>query len=224
MKVRVDLTHHNFSLIVSHWRFPNFGALRHARDLLATQDFIITCYVAEAFGFARGTRDQLLDGEADLLRSLLLHEDSRVRQLTVTAAHALAGQHRALAVELVTSGRFGDSLKVADAVAAAFGGSRPSGFLVWTDLSDSQADQFLEQLRRCPSIDEYSIMVLVAEITRSRPEAVLKLLMGRVEMRETDEHPSPYCTPLPHMWHVPLNFKARDQPRSFTLSHCSMIV
>jgi transcriptional regulator with XRE-family HTH domain len=187
-------------------------ALRRARDLLAAHETVITCYVAEAFGLGLGARDTLSDGEADLLRSLLVDEDPRVRQATAIAAQRLGRRHRALATELVTSARFADSPDTAEEVAAAFG---PHGFLSWDDLSDAQAQHVLRQLRECRSIDGYQITVLLAEISMKRPEDLLKLLMDRVELLESGERSQADYDPLPRSWHAPLGFKADSRYAQF---------
>jgi len=77
-------------------------AFRQAQDLLATQDADVTRYVADAFGFARGSREDLIDGEGELLRSLLDNDDPEVRRLVAEAAMAVAAKRPALAIDLLT--------------------------------------------------------------------------------------------------------------------------
>ena len=183
-------------------------AIREALDLLATRESRITRYVAEAFGFARGNRPDLLDGEDDLLRSLLNSEEPEVRSLAVTAAIALARTSPGLARELLTSVNFADSSSVAEAVAAAFG---PYNVLSWADLSENQADQILSQLHECPSIDSHEITVLLAEIAKSQPDRVLGLLKERVETWEDNESSRASYLPLPRTWNVQPDFKVHDR-------------
>ena len=180
-------------------------ALQQARDLLATHDTVIACYVADAYGVSLGERDNLLEGEADLLRSLAIHEDPQVRRFTAIAAYRLARRHRALAVELVTSVRFEDSAGVAEEVAGAFG---QHGFLSWTDFAPGPARHFLDQLRKCPSIDGYHIGVLLVEIAKSDASELLMLLMDRVELAESREGGLEGYDPLPNAWDVPLPFRS----------------
>lgn len=62
----------------------------------------LTREVAHAFGIQRG-RGDLLDGEGDLLRELAAHEDNVARRAVLGAVHAIAAQHKDLAVELLTA-------------------------------------------------------------------------------------------------------------------------
>lgn len=188
------------------------AALQQARDLLATQDSVIACYVADAYGLSLGERDTVLKAEADLLRSLATEDNPQVRRFTVIAAHRLARRHRALAVELVMSIRFADCAGVAEEVAGAFG---QYGFLSWASLSPATADTFLGQLRDCSSIDGYQVGVLLAEIAKSDPDKLLQLLMNRAELAESREDGMNGYEPLPHTWHVPLPFDSDDRYAGF---------
>ena len=183
-------------------------AIRHAFDLLATNDVDVVRYVAEAFGFARGNRSVLLDGEEYLLRSLLDREDPKIRSLAVAAAIAVARTSPRLALNLLTSTRFADSPMVAEAVAAAFG---PYSALSWTDLSENHADQILNQLRKCPSIGSHEITELLAEIAKEHPDRVLDLLKDRVETWESNKTLRSSYLPLPHTWYVKPEFKEYDR-------------
>ena len=180
-------------------------AIKRALDLIATGEIGVMRYVTEAFGFARGNRAGLLDGEADLLRSLLASQDAGVRQLAVTAALALGRTSPALALEMLTSVRFTDSASVADGVAAAFG---PHGILPWASLPATQAARILDQLRGCPSIGSYEITTLLAEVSKSQPDQVISLLKDRVDAWQ--EGRSPDYLPLPRLWHVQPDFKTHD--------------
>ena len=182
-------------------------AIRQALSLLATREPGVTRYVAEAFGFARGNRSNLLDGEDDLLRSLLGSDEPDVRCLAVTAVIALARTSPGLALELLTSVNFTDSPSVAEAVAAAFG---PYSVLSWADLPENQADQILRQIHECPSIDSHEITSLLAEIAKTQPDRILSLLKGRVETWENKESSHAGYLPLPRSWHVQPDFKAHN--------------
>jgi transcriptional regulator with XRE-family HTH domain len=183
-------------------------AAQQAAGLVATGEPEVVRSLAEAFGFARGNRTDLLEGEEELLQSLISSDDRQVRQLAVTAAIALARTNPALALELITTVRFADAPEVAANVAAAFG---QYGGLSWTDLSAHQASQILDQLRECPSIDSYEIGVLLAEITQGQPELVLALLKDRASGWEDVGHSVSGYQPLPHIWHVQPDFTAHDR-------------
>jgi hypothetical protein len=93
-------------------------AMSLARALVDTSSVVDARAVAHAFGFGRGNRTTLLDGEADLLRDLITHADPHVRRLAVSAARLLGDSNRELAMQLVTNVRFGGSTKLAAEVAA----------------------------------------------------------------------------------------------------------
>jgi len=150
---------------------PEHGLAR-ARELPETGNLAAVRNVAHALGWGRGRRTSLINGEADLLRSLLRRDDLIVRQLTVAAGRTLSQAYPALAAELVTTVRFADSPLVADAVAGAFSGL---GYPRWNDLSASQASDLLSQLTGCPSISEYHITQLLDEISSQDPEAGVDL-------------------------------------------------
>ncbi len=177
-------------------------ALTRANELLATEDVVVQRYVAQAFGWGRGNRAALLDGEADLLRSLIRKQDAVVRRLAAAAARTLSTSRHPLALELVTTVQFADSGDIAEEIAAAFS----PGHLSWTDLSPAQADDLLAQLRACPRIDGYQVITLLAEISKTNPEAVLELLRARVERYEQNRSLANY-EPLPHRWHKRLHFR-----------------
>ncbi len=177
-------------------------ALTRAHELLATGDIVVQRYVAQAFGWARGNRAALVDGEADLLKSLVQNDDATVRRLAIAAARALSRSRHPLALELVTTVQFADAGDVAEEIAGAFG----PGCLLWTDLSPPQADDFLRQLSACPRIDGYQMTTLLGAISKTDPEAVLEILKGRVETYEQDRSLVNY-EPLPHMWHNRLHFR-----------------
>jgi len=195
-------------------------AIRQALNLLATREPGVTRYVAEAFGFARGNRPHLLDGEDDLLRSLLDSDEPDVRCLAVTASIALASSSPGLALELLASVNFADSPNVAEAVAAAFG---PYSVLSWADLPENQADQILSQILECPSIDSYEITALLAEIAKSQPDRILTLLKDRVETWENKKSSHTGYVPLPRSWHVRPDFKVHNHYPALLRSVCDWI-
>ncbi|MEU4701790.1 helix-turn-helix domain-containing protein [Nonomuraea dietziae] len=177
-------------------------ALTRARELLATEDVLVQRCVAQAFGWSRGDRSTLVDGEADLLRYLARSQDPAIRRFVAAAAGRLSTFQRLLALELVTTIKFADSAHVAEDIASIFS----SGHLSWADLSPMQADDFLSQIRDCPSIDGYQINVMLGEVSKSSPETVLELLKGRVEVYEQNT-PHVNYEPLPHIWHKKLHFR-----------------
>jgi hypothetical protein len=181
------------------------SALTRAHQLLATKNIVIQRLVAQAFGWGRGNREGVIDGEAELLRSLVQHGDPTVRLLAVAAARTLSKSRHPLALELVTTVRFVDSSEIGEEVAGAFG----PGYLSWTQLSTLQAGKFLEQLRACPGIDGHQVLILLGAISREQPELVLDLLKGRVEAYERGRPLVKYA-PLPQRWDNGLHFRESE--------------
>lgn len=176
--------------------------LARLRELLETDDLDITRNVANTLGWGRGGRSTLLNGEDQILRTLIRHEDPIVRQHTVFAARRISPAEPALARELITTVRFADSDSLADDVAAAFTGQ---GHIHWQDLTDDEARQFLDQLAECQSISQYHVTLLLAEISGHEPQTAVDLLIRRIETWEQSQSPLDY-DPLPHKWHQPPRF------------------
>jgi len=181
--------------------------LARARELLDTADLGIARSVANALGWGRGRRMSLVDGEADLLRSLVRHDDPVVRTYAVAAGRPLSQEHLALAAELITTVRFADSPKLADEVAAAFTGR---GYLRWNDLPGRHVLAMISQLADCSSIDGYHVSMLITEICSRAPETAADLLMRRVEIWEQTGNVLAY-DPLPRRWHHTPRFTDHPQ-------------
>jgi len=181
--------------------------LARLRELLQSGDLAITRNVANTLGWGRGGRTSLLDGEDQTLKTLIRHEDAIVRQHTVFAASRISPAEPALARDLVTTVRFADSGPLADDVAAAFTGQ---GHIRWQDLSNEEARQILHQLAECPSITEYHVTLLLADISGQDPEAVVDLLIRRIETWEQSKSPHDF-DPLPRIWHHPPRFTSHPQ-------------
>ena len=73
--------------------------LPRTRELLKTGDLRIIQNAANALSSGRGRRTSLLSGEADILRSLVRHDDPVVRTFTVSAGRTLSQEHLALAAD-----------------------------------------------------------------------------------------------------------------------------
>ena len=181
--------------------------LARTQELLETGNLAIVRDVANTLGWGRGQRASLFDGEDDLLLTLVRHDDPIVRRYIIFSSRTLSQSHPALAKQLVTTVRFADSGDLADDVAAAFSGP---GFLRWEDLSESQARAILSQVADCPSVNEYHVTVLLAEICRHDPETLASLLIQRIENWEQTPSPPAY-DPLPRIWQQAPPFAAHPQ-------------
>lgn len=181
--------------------------LARIQELLATGNASLIRNVANTLGWGRGQRTSLFDEEAAILKSLIGYDDPVVRRYTLFAARAIHAVEPALSKELVTTVHFADSRPLADDVAAAF--CRP-GYLQWSELTEGDARSILGQLADCPSIDDYHITTLLADISGRDPDAIVNLLIRRIETWEQTESVLDY-TPLPDRWQEELKFDAHPQ-------------
>jgi transcriptional regulator with XRE-family HTH domain len=177
-------------------------AMNLARALVDTPSVVDTRAVAHAFGWGRGRRTALLEGEPALLLGLIAHDDQEVRRLAVSAAGSIDGDQQ-LALQLVTNVQFADSPSVAAEVAALL--TAPNAAR-WESLTDAEIDDLFDQLRQCPSIDDYHITTLLAELSAARPEQVLDLLLRRAETYEHHSSPTDYDA-FPFHWDTPLRLQ-----------------
>ncbi|GAA4462563.1 hypothetical protein [Phytohabitans houttuyneae] len=177
-----------------------------ADALIATGSTVVARHVAHAFAWGRGDRSDLLDNEANLLRSLATHDDPTIRQIAAQAVQPLSSGQRPLALELAATIRFVDDTQIAAELLGAFGSH---GRLRWDELSDAQASDFLDQLRHCPSIDDYHILDFLSHLSRTEPDTVVRLLLDRAEIG--DELPYAKYRPLPHHWEPSLHVRANDR-------------
>jgi hypothetical protein len=181
-------------------------AVALARELLATDSIEVVRSVAQAFGWNRGLRRSLLEGELYLLQGLAAHDDIWVRTAVIRAAELIAKEHRGEAIDLLCRVRFDDSPRVAQELTSAFS---PQADLTWNDLSPRQAGEMLGQLLVCPSIEDFHITQFLGELSRTAPDSVLKFLRDRVEYAETI-NPDGYRA-LPYMWHADLHFRSHPK-------------
>jgi hypothetical protein len=176
--------------------------------LLATSDIGLARQVAHAFGIQRA-RTSLLVGEARLLRTLVKYPDPDgiVTAAALGAVRHIAGSHRDLAIELLTSilaeQNAGPALSE---FAVAFG---PNGPLAWENLAQHYRNAYLDALRAAPSIGTYEISGFLALLSLQDPQAVINLLTGRVASVEAGTRPGTYIA-IPYSWPVPLRFRDRD--------------
>ncbi|MGW4394937.1 helix-turn-helix transcriptional regulator [Amycolatopsis nivea] len=177
-------------------------AMELAQALVDTPNIADTRAVAHAFGWGRGTRSVLLEGEADLLLTLIAHDDPDVRRLAVSAARFLRNDQQ-LALQLISNIRLADSTAVAAEVAGLL---TTPGAVSWKQLTEAQTADLLEQLRTCPSIDDFHISCLLAEMSAARPEKTLEFLVRRAETYERHPSPTEYDV-LPFHWDKPLRFR-----------------
>ncbi|MCI0634916.1 MAG: helix-turn-helix domain-containing protein [Actinobacteria bacterium] len=178
-------------------------AIALARALVATGSIEVVRCVAQGYGWNRRLRAELAEGEMELLYEFALHEDQWIRSSAVRAAQLMVESHRSQAIDLLTRVRFEDSERLAGEVFATF---RGRGDLKWEELSTSQRQAMLNQVRNCPDIDDYDITMFLSQLSEDDPEAVLRLLMERVELSEA-EHADRFKA-LPFRWQKELQLRS----------------
>jgi transcriptional regulator with XRE-family HTH domain len=183
------------------------NVISFARAFVATDDLTLSRAVAHAFGWNRGTRTTLLEGEMDILVALAEEADPVTRQLVVTSARQLAGHHRTEALTLICRIPFEDSPQVTDDVLQLFVGA---GALSWDELPEADAKALLAQLEACPSIEEYWIQTFLVALSVQQPTVVVDLLKRRIDRWEEVDSVLSY-NPLPFHWHTPLQVSSHPQ-------------
>lgn len=166
-------------------------------------------HVANAFGWQRGGRSFLLDGEWDLLSLFAGHHEEIVRRSATRAAQVIASTDRSKAIALLSSVPFADSKGVADEVLGSFGAH---GTFKWGELSDAAKASMLEQLQACPSIEDYNITEFLKLLSVESPADLITVLTARVEAAEQPEVSFNEFQPLPYQWSVDLSAHP-DVPR-----------
>lgn len=178
------------------------AAIEASHSILKTEDIATTRAVALAYGWNRGLRP-LVEGEAELLYELAVHKDTSVRNSVIRAAQLIAEDHSSIAAELLSLVSFEDSGGVAKELFSTFG---THGYLQWSALTSEQTDRVWGQLSHCPDIGDYETTEFLGEISKTDPDAVLKLLKERVEYSEV--HPKiENFRAIPYTWFHPLHIR-----------------
>ncbi len=146
--------------------------------------------VAHSFGWMRGGRTQLLDGEAHLLAHLARHPDAQVRTSVAQGIGTLGASDTAAAIELLGEIQFEDSTAVASEVMSGFGSY---GQMEWERIPERLREGILDQLTACPSIEQYNIIDALESISKAGHAAgVAALLQRRIELAESPGCPEGY--------------------------------
>jgi len=177
-------------------------AIEASRSILKAEDIATTRAVAQAYGWNRGMRP-LIEGEVELLHELATHNDVFVRNSVIRAAQFMAKDHSSIAAELLSLVRFEDSDAVAKELFSTFGAH---GYLKWSALTSEQADRVWGQLGHCPDIGDYETTEFLGEISKTDPDAVLKLLKERVEYSEAHPKAENYRA-VSYTWHYSLHIR-----------------
>jgi len=177
-------------------------AIEASRSILKMEDIATTRAVAQAYGWNRGLRP-LVKGEIELLYELAVHKDVSVRNSIIRAVQLIAEDHSSIAAELLSLVSFEDSEVVAKELFSTFGAH---GYLQWSALTSEQADRVWGQLSHCPDIGDYWITEFLEGISKTGPDAVLRLLKERVEYSEAYPKIENFRA-VPFTWLHPLHIR-----------------
>jgi len=86
--------------------------------VLALQVPALDTFVSRSFGWSRGLRSSLVEGELELLRTFAANPDASIRQSAIIAAQRIAPEHPHAAVDLLASVSFRDAPRLADEIFA----------------------------------------------------------------------------------------------------------
>lgn len=180
-----------------------------ASKLLAKKQLRLTQGLAQALGWNRGLRN-MFNGEKELLLELAINRDEYVRNSVVRAAQLISKEHPVDAAEVLSQIPFADSAVVAREVFSTF---VRDGYLKWESLSTEQSEQMWDQLRRCPSIDDYNVMEFLSEYSKNQPDKALTLLKERIERAEQSAkgYRDNEFRPIPYHWDSPLQVRGSAQ-------------
>lgn len=181
-------------------------AMRAVEALIKTGTLEVRRGVAQALGWNRGSRSALLENELEIIRALAHDKDPFVRCSIVRAAQRLAGSHLPEAIELIAEIPFADSERVAEELFSVLG---PQGELRWQQLPRTKLDCVVEQLRTCPSIEDYHVTAFLAALSEENPILVADLLKKRVEHNEELDSGGDYRA-LPFHWDHALKIRGHQ--------------
>ena len=174
-------------------------AIEYASSMIGDDSGELQRAAARALSWNRGPRSQLLPGEADVLSTMAVHPDERVRADAGRAVFLVALADKAAALDLLAKIDFGSSRHIAAEALSSF---NPQGPLRWPDTDASLRQAILSRLVECTSIDDYLLMSALSELSFVEPLGVTRLLLARIS-RETDTD-LPRYEALPDRWDPPL--------------------
>jgi transcriptional regulator with XRE-family HTH domain len=175
-----------------------------AEALLALQSPVITATVAQAFGWSRGPRSSLVEGELDLLRSFAASTDPWIRESAIVAARRIAPEHPQAASDLLSGVSFRDSPRLADRIFALLVDDDCP--LRWDLMWETQQAAITEELVAMEEVGEYWLMTFLSQRSATHPREVLDLFRRRMVKAEAIERLGAF-DPVPFAWEVPLRVR-----------------
>ena len=170
---------------------------------------------AAAHAIAWGKRGEFASVPSGMqyLRTFLADEDGVVQSYALTCLQDLSLSDPAAAGDLLELVDFSKSKDLAGDVAALFG---KYGGLKWSGLPAARQRAILDQLAELADIEDYQVEEFLDQIAESDSDAILSLLMQRVERAEAKEVSRDYQA-LPFHWHG--NLRLTDSPHKEPMLH-----
>lgn len=140
---------------------------------------------------------EIVEEEVKYIRHLASSSDPFVRRNIVRVVKRFPDEKKSVALDILLTVDITDEKEIADEVLGEF--EARHGKFNTEDLSEEQLDHILNELVKCPSIDDYHINLFLNNISVTHPLETLKLLIDRIEYREKNEGLRDYH-PLPYNW------------------------
>ncbi|WP_236793895.1 ATP-binding protein [Amycolatopsis sp. GM8] len=152
-----------------------------------------------------GRSEPMSQAELQIL-STLASSDSDLIKNTLARGLSLPSEiEAAIRIDLLTTISINGSTSVASEIVGSFG---QHGELHYQDLSDGQIGDLLESMIDCPTIDDYNIESFLAEVSKTKPFAVLAMFERRVARAAQSEGVPDYQA-LPYLSPGHLEFRFR---------------
>jgi hypothetical protein len=193
-------------------------AIEYASSMIGSDSAALQRAAARGLSWNRGTRSQLLPGEADVLSMMAVHPDESVRADAGRAVFLIALSDKAAALNLLAEIDFGESSRIAAEALSCF---NPQGPLSWSDTGASLRGLLLSRLAECKTIGEYELMSAISELSFVEPLGVTRLLLARIS-RETDAD-LPGYEALPDRWMPPLRVAETDKLARSLIKVCDFV-
>lgn len=178
-----------------------------AEALLALEAPVISRSVAQAFGWNRGSRSSLVEGELSLLKAFATDADPAIRNCVVWAAQRIAEATPQIGIDLLASVPFRDAPQLSDEIFQALSNQRP---MSWRQLSIRQRDAMLDQLVVVDDVSSFWVVSFLSRLSQDDPRCVLRLCQARIEKAETMDYLGQY-RPLPYHWDTALRVREHGE-------------
>jgi transcriptional regulator with XRE-family HTH domain len=181
--------------------------VKAAKGLLALQVPAVDTFVSRSFGWNRGLRSSLVEGELELIRTFAANPDPSIRQSAIIAAQRIAPEHPQAAVNVLGSVSFRDAPQLADEIFAPL--AEVEGPLRWDLMSMAQQAAINAELVEIVEVDGYHLFKFLSQRSATHPHEVIDLFRSRILNAEALETLGAY-QPTPFHWDVPLRIRAHS--------------